>query len=179
MSDRPPKVFLKFFRWFCHPKLKNSIEGDLMELYEERVREGGKRRADLKFVRDVLLLFRPSIIKPIEGYKNLNNYGMLKNYFKIGWRNLMRQKMYSAIKIGGFAVGVAACLLIALFIKDELSYDRHYSPQIYRVLGVITQEGDVKKGLAFPAPMAAALKEDFAEVKESGRYNSSELFGAG
>ena len=104
---------------------------------------------------------------------------MLKNYLKISWRNLVKQKMYSSIKIGGFAVGLAACLLIALFIKEELSYDQHYSSQLYRVLGVITQDGDVKKGLAFPAPMAAALKEDFAEVEEAGRYNNSELFGAG
>lgn len=150
-----------------------------MELHEERKVKSGKLKADVGFIIDVILLFRPSIIKPTEGYQNLNTYGMLKNYLKISWRNLVKQKMYSSIKIGGFAVGVAACLLIALFIKEELSYDQHYSSQLYRVIGVITQEGDVKKGLAFPAPMAAALKEDFAEVIESGRYNNSELFGAG
>lgn len=177
--NKPPKLPLRFFRWYCHTKLLDHIEGDLMEVYQQRVNKLGKRKADVKFIIDVLLLFRPSIIKPTEGYKDLNNYGMIKSYLKIGWRSLVRQKMYSVIKIGGFALGVAACLLIALFIKDELSYDRHYSPQIYRVLGVITDEGDVKKGLAFPAPMAAALKEDFAEVKEAGRYNGSELFGAG
>jgi putative ABC transport system permease protein len=177
--NKPPKLPLRFFRWYCHPQLLDHIEGDLMEVYQQRVNKLGKRKADVKFIIDVLLLFRPSIIKPTEGYKDLNNYGMIKSYLKIGWRSLVRQKMYSVIKIGGFALGVAACLLIALFIKDELSYDRHYSPQIYRVLGVITDEGDVKKGLAFPAPMAAALKEDFAEVKEAGRYNGSELFGAG
>lgn len=160
----PPNLPLRFFRWFCHAKLRDYIEGDLMELYEEREIKSGKLKADLKFIFDVLLLFRPGIIKPTEGYQNLNTYGMLKNYFKISWRNLVKQKMYSSIKIGGFAVGVAACLLIALFIKEELSYDQHYSSQLYRVLGVITQEGDVKKGLAFPAPMAAALKEDFARL---------------
>lgn len=179
MSKAPPRLPLRFFRWYCHPKLRDSIEGDLIELYEDRKSKRGKRKADLKLMIDVLLLFRPGIIRPSEGYTHLNTYGMLKNYLKISWRNLVKQKMYSSIKIGGFAVGVAACLLIALFIKEELSYDQHYSPQLFRVLGVITQEGDVKKGLAFPAPMAAALKEDFAEVIESGRYNNSELFGAG
>lgn len=179
LSQNPPRLPLRFFRWFCHPKLRDSIEGDLMELYDERKVKSGKKKADVRFIIDVVLLFRPSIIKPTEGYQQLNTYGMYKNYLKISWRNLVKQKMYSAIKIGGFAVGVAACLLIALFIHDELSYDKHYSPQLYRVLGVITEEGDIKKGLAFPAPMAAALKEDFAEVVESGRYNNSELFGAG
>jgi putative ABC transport system permease protein len=180
-SKNPPKVFLKFFRWFCHPKLRDSIEGDLMELYEERVREGGKRRADLKFIGDVFLLFRPGIIKPTEGYQQLNNYGMIKSYFIIGWRSLVKQKMYSAIKIGGFALGIAACLLITLYIKDELSYDKHYAngKNLYRVLGVIKEGNGLDKNIFFPAPMSKALQEDYPEVLKAGRYNASELFGAG
>src|SRR5258705_6047039 len=91
----PPENFLRFFRWFCHPKLRDSIEGDLRELYDERLKEKGKRKADLKFIIDVLLLLRPGIIKPAEGYMSLNTYGMYKSYFKIGWRNLLRNKGYS------------------------------------------------------------------------------------
>ncbi len=180
-KTHPPKTALRFFRWYCHPKLVKHIEGDLMELYDERVKEFGKRKADRKFIIDVLLLFRPGIVKPSEGHQQLNNYDMLKNYLTISWRSLQKQKMYSFIKIGGFAIGVAACLLIALFIKDELSYDKHYAnhDRLYRVLGVITEDGDIKKGVAFPAPMASALKEDFPEVLATGRYNNSELFGAG
>jgi putative ABC transport system permease protein len=97
-NNHPPNVFLKFFRWFCHPKLRDSIEGDLMELYEERMKENGKRKADLKFIGDVLLLFRQCIIKPVEGYENLNYYGMIKSYFKIGWRNLPHSS--SSIPLG-------------------------------------------------------------------------------
>ncbi len=181
MKEVPPKLPLRFFRWFCHPKLRDSIEGDLMELYEERLIKSGKLKADAHFIKDVLLLCRPGIIKPTEGHQNLNTYGMIKNYLKISWRSMVKQKMYSAIKVGGFAVGVAACLLIALFIKDELSYDKHYAnhQQLYRVLGVIIEEGDIKKGVAFPAPMAGALIEDFPEVINAGRFNNSELFGAG
>src|SRR6188768_676558 len=177
----PPKLFLRFFQWYCHPKLLKYIEGDLMELYEERKAQRGKRKADLKFVIDVILLFRPGIIRPAEGHQQLNHYGMLKNYLTISWRSLLKHRMYSFIKISGFAIGVAACLLIALFIKDELSYDKHYAnyKQLYRVLGVITENGDIRKGVAFPAPMASAINQDFPEVLAAGRYNNSELFGAG
>src|SRR5687768_9670662 len=87
-QNKPPKLLLKFFRWYCHPKLQKYIEGDLMELYDERLKEKGKRKADLKFVFDVLLLFRPGIIRPVEGYKSLNQYGMYKIYLKIALRNL-------------------------------------------------------------------------------------------
>jgi len=82
-KSNPPKFFLRFFRWYCHPKLRDPIEGDLMELYDERVKEFGKRKADLKFAIDVLLLFRKGIVRPTEGYKNLNTYSMYKSYFKI------------------------------------------------------------------------------------------------
>src|SRR5438128_1670919 len=103
----PPRIFLRFFRWFCHPKLLDHIEGDLLESYNQQLKQKGKRTADARFIIDVLLLFRPGIIRPTEGYKNLNEYGMFKNYFKIAWRTMSRQKMYAGIKIGGFAVGIA------------------------------------------------------------------------
>ena len=101
MKSSPPKYFLKFFRWYCHPKLADHIEGDLLEDYIVRLRRSGKRKADIRFIIDVLLLFQPGIIKPTEGYENLNNYGMFKSYFKIGWRNLLRNKVYSPEFLAG------------------------------------------------------------------------------
>jgi putative ABC transport system permease protein len=137
LHKSPPKLFLRFFRWYCHPKLLKYIEGDLMELYEERVKEKGKRKADIRFIVDVLLLFRPSIIKPAEGYKQLNTYGMYKSYFKIGWRNLVKNKGYSFINIGGLAMGMAVAMLISLWVYDELSFNKYHKnyetiAQVYR-----------------------------------------------
>ncbi len=125
-DQSPPRLFHQFFRWFCHPELMASIEGDLFELYQERLRRSGKRKADVKFIIDVLLLFRPGIIKSFEGYKKLNNYGMLKSYFKIGWRNLLRNKGYSFINIGGLSIGMAVAILIGLWVHDELSYNTYH-----------------------------------------------------
>lgn len=180
-KNLPPKLFLRFFRWYCDPLMHSYIEGDLLEDYEKQLKRIGKRRADLHFIKEVLLLFRPGIIKPVNRNSNINNVDMFKNYFTISWRTLLKQKTYSFVKIAGFAIGIAACLLIALFIREELSYDLQYPDheQLYRVIGSLTVDGEVKKGVAFPAPMAAALKEDFPEIIESGRYNNSELFGAG
>jgi putative ABC transport system permease protein len=179
-KNTPPRAFLRFFRWYCHPKLRDSIEGDLIELYNDRLKTLGKRKADLRFIVDVSLLFRRGIIKPTEGYKNLNTYGMFKSYFKIGWRNLIKQRMYSTIKIGGFALGIAACILIGLFIWDELSYDNRYpdADRIYRVIGVYNDNGQIQKGVHFQPPIAKALVEDYAEIEKVGRYNNTELFGA-
>jgi putative ABC transport system permease protein len=107
---------------------------------------------------------------------------MFKNYFKIAVRQLMQQKLYSAIKIGGFALSIAACLLIALFIRDELSYDRFYphADRIYRLLHEFDNNGKMGIGSDFAAPLAAALKTDFPEVEKSGRLMNGPLFyGAG
>ena len=105
---------------------------------------------------------------------------MLKNYLKIGWRNLVRQKMYSFIKIGGFAIGIASCLLIFLYIRQELSYDRNYPEggRIFRLVELNNDNGIVRRGTHFPAPMATALKEDFPEIEKVARYNANKSFGA-
>jgi len=123
-QESPPKLPLAFFRWFCHPELKNHIEGDLMELYDERIKNEGKHRADWKFARDVFLLFRPSMIKPSR--QNIESYIMYKSYFKIGWRNLYKNKVYSIINIGGLALGMSIAIIIALIIKDELSFNTYH-----------------------------------------------------
>jgi putative ABC transport system permease protein len=107
---------------------------------------------------------------------------MFKNYLTIAVRHLRKQKMYSAIKIGGFALGIASCLLIALYIRDELSYDKSYpdTGRIFRVTGTDEEEGTIHSGADWPAPMAAALKADFPEIELSGRLMPHELFtGAG
>ena len=103
---------------------------------------------------------------------------MIRNYLKIAIRQLRRQKMYAAIKIGGFALGIAACLLIGLYIKDELSFDKSYpdTDRIYRVVGYYNSDGKTEKGTDWPAPMGKALKSDFPEVEISGRLMPNSLF---
>ena len=106
---------------------------------------------------------------------------MIKNYFKIAWRNLLKQKFYSLIKVGGFAIGIAACLLIALFILNELSYDKNYknADRIFRVIGVNKEGNHSDKGVSFPAPFAKAIKDELPEIEKVARINPSTLFTGG
>ncbi|MCX6236202.1 MAG: ABC transporter permease [Bacteroidia bacterium] len=103
------------------------------------------------------------------------------NNLKTALRNLINHKMYSTIKIGGFALGIAVCLLIAFFIKDELSYDKQYPDvdRIYRIVGEYHIQGQIIKESCFPAPFAKTVKETFPEIEKSGRINANELLGAG
>ena len=165
MKDRPspPKIFLRFFRWYCHPKLKQFIEGDLMELYDERVKESGKRKADIKFIVDVLLLFRPGIVRPAKEYRNVNNYAMYRSYFKIGWRNLFRNKAYSVINIGGLAMGMAVAVSIGLWVYDELSFNKYHQnyERIARVMQRMTVNGGTGESKYLPFPLGPELSISF------------------
>lgn len=157
--NTPPRLPLRFFRWFCHPKLRDHIEGDLRELYGERIEKLGKRNADLKFVADVLLLFRPGIIRPAEGYKNLNTYGMLKNYLKIGARNIVKYKGYSAINIIGLSLGMMVAILIGLWAHSELTFDADFQnhTQLAQVLLNQTNEGITYTTESMAPPVGDAL----------------------
>lgn len=92
---------------------------------------------------------------------------MFWSYVKIAIRNVVRQKLYSTINILGLAIGVAACITILLYVKNELSYDRYHekADRIYRVFLSATIGGnDMAIALTAP-PMGAALLEEFPEVE--------------
>ena len=129
MKHAPPRSFHRFFQWFCHPELLPSIEGDLMELYGQRLNQFGKGRADRLFIKDVLLLFRPGIIRPARRLNQTNTLSMWKNYLTISWRNLVRNRGYSLINVGGLTIGMAVTIILGLSIYYELSFD-HYNPAI-------------------------------------------------
>ena len=134
-----------------------------MELYDERLRETGKRSADLKFIIDVLLLFRPGIIRPVNGFKNVNRNGMYKSYFKVGWRNLTKNKGYSFINLGGLSFGMTVAMLIGLWINDELSFDKkfeHYD-RIAQVIQNTSNNGQIETWTNVPFPLGEELRNSF------------------
>src|ERR1700712_2965165 len=96
---------------------------------------------------------------------------MFKNYFKIAFRNLWRNKSFSAINIFGLALGLAVCLLITLFVIDELSYDKFNTKadRIYRVNSDFKVNGSLFNDLESPALMAATLKKDYPQIEEAAR----------
>jgi putative ABC transport system permease protein len=137
-------------------------------------------RARLNYIYQALHYIRPFALRK-KNSVSLNHITMFRSYVKIGWRNLLRQKMFSVIKIGGFAIGIAACLLIALYVRQELTYDRHYvhGHRLYRVVRVAEMRGETGKSVYMPAPFADALRAHYPELELVGRCNNVELFGAG
>lgn len=107
---------------------------------------------------------------------------MIRNYFKIAWRSLFADKKYAFMNIAGLAAGMAAAILIALWIQDELSFDRLYptTERLYQVYSKDSFDGEKNIWGRTPGPLMAALNSDFPEIKEAVRFaETSELLSVG
>ena len=100
---------------------------------------------------------------------------MFKNYFKTAVRNLRKQKFYAFINVSGLAIGIACCLLIVLYVQDELSYDKFNtkSDRIYRAIADIKFGSMDGKIAVVSAPMAGAMIQDYPEVETAVRFRTS------
>ncbi|MEM6630788.1 MAG: ABC transporter permease [Bacteroidota bacterium] len=161
----------RFFKWFCHPEYYRDIRGDLEELYQSRLETQSKFRSDLFFVGQVLRCLRLSLIRPIKLFHPLKAPIMFIHHAKTALRFMRKERIYSMIKIGGFSLGVAASLLLFLFLLYELSYDS-YIPEnqdVYRVT-MTYLEGEDITGVDFPAPFVDVLRNDYPEIEQAGRF---------
>ena len=99
---------------------------------------------------------------------------MLKSYLRIAWRNLQKNKVYSAINIAGLAIGLSVFWLMSLYIADELSYDRSSANanRIYRVTHTGTWSGGSFKLAITPATFGPALQKDYPEIEAAARVDA-------
>ena len=92
---------------------------------------------------------------------------MLKNYLKIAWRNLLRNKAHTFINVAGLSVGMAVAMLIGLWIYDELSTDKHFKnyDSLYQVIMHQSNEGAIYTNWVTPFPMGDELKSKYSDFK--------------
>ncbi len=101
---------------------------------------------------------------------------MIKNYLTVAVRNIARNKTFSAINILGLAIGMACCILILLYVQDELSYDQHHehAHRIYRVASESKVAGVLSQYAVTPLPMGPALVKAYPEVIEAVRFSRAD-----
>ncbi|HEX6849239.1 MAG TPA: ABC transporter permease [Chitinophagaceae bacterium] len=96
---------------------------------------------------------------------------MIKNYLKVAWRNLMKNKIFSFINVFGLSIGLTCCMLIALYLHNELSYDSYHKNvnSIYQLGTTFVKEGKEDRTANTPAPMAKTMQLEFPEIEKSTR----------
>ncbi|HZB11380.1 MAG TPA: ABC transporter permease [Chryseolinea sp.] len=179
----PPPLAQKILLSFLRDDLADDVMGDLEEKFYVTLHSKSLFAAKLNYWRQVLSYLRPFAVRKSQPL-DLTSYAMYKSYFKIGWRNLLKNKTYSLINIGGLAIGLACCIAIGLYTWDEYSYDRFHTRynDIYRVVDQQVMGGDVFDIAATPGPLGIALKSDFPEIQKSchvGKIRSSGILQRG
>jgi putative ABC transport system permease protein len=120
-----PKYAQKFLRTFLRDELVEEVMGDLEENFYSIVKKRSFLEAKLNYWYQVLCYLRPFAIRRTKDIY-INDYYMFQSYFKIGWRNMMRNVGYTSINVGGLAVGMAVAILNGLWIWDELSFNKYF-----------------------------------------------------
>jgi len=94
---------------------------------------------------------------------------MIRTYFKIAFRNILKNKIYSIINIMGLAIGIACCILISLYIIDETRYDRHhkFADRIFRIVQVGDYDGVIENSSSAPFPLGPALSAEYPDLVTS------------
>jgi putative ABC transport system permease protein len=97
---------------------------------------------------------------------------MIRSELKVAWRSLRKNRAYSLISLFGLAFGMACCLLLLLWIHDELSFDRFHAnaDRIYRVEHTDSQDGNEIRFARSSAPLASALLQEFPEIEKTVRF---------
>jgi len=160
------------FKWYCRDDYYLDIRGDLEENHLKHQRKYSKRIADLLFLKEALLLFRPSIIQPgLHFLFSINQSAMLKNYIKIAFRNLQRQKAYTAVNVLGLSTGIVSLFFIVIFIESELSYDKHHEggDRLFRVSTEATVNGEFWEMATSPPGLKGRILSDMPEIEMSTR----------
>ncbi|MGB2907658.1 MAG: ABC transporter permease [Candidatus Aminicenantaceae bacterium] len=152
--------------------MQESAAEDFEEHYQFLAGSKGRFRALLWFWIQIICLI-PVFIKDTL----LWSLAMCRNHLKIALRVIKRQKGYSVINITGLAIGIACCILILLWVRDELGYDGFHENRdsIYRIVSKSLAAGVSEYYAVTPLPLGPALQQEYPEVVMATRYNGMQL----
>ena len=168
-DPNPPRLPEWIIRQLAWAEDRFSIQENLREEHRYISETKGARPADLWYwghmIRSLFPFVRLAVYWRIV---------MLKNYLKIALRNFYKHKSYSFINISGLAIGMACCMLILLWVQDELNYEKFNEKidDIFCVANYSTTSPNVN-GATVPAPLVPYLKDKYAEIKHAARFRGS------
>jgi len=167
----------KFADWlfekFCNPLFYSDIKGDLEEIYFKLLEENPQKKANWKYLKEVLLLFRWSLLRPLPKSSSFSkililNPIMLKSYFLLGIRHLLKNKLISAFNLLGLTLAIACGTVIFSFIEFEYTVDHfHKDHDRIFVAGFDKVEGKKSRIYGYvPEAIGEQLRTSYAKVEE-------------
>ena len=176
MDDRiTPKWANILLQRFCGSELQEEFRGDLEEEFLIKVKQKSAFRAIIWYWTEVLVLIWNFYSRHNKERKTASAI-MLNNYFKIAYRRLGGNKLYSGINIIGLAIGIACCMILLAFVSNELNFDRFHknADRIYRVQVTSKKSESSETSAIITAAVAPSMQDDFPEVSAFTRFANPE-----
>ncbi len=164
----PPKYGEKLLSWVLKDEFLEEVLGDLEEKFQKTVSQHSKAKARRGYWYQVINYLRPFAIKHFRS-KTFNNITMVKHNFKISFRQLLRNKAFSFINIGGLAFGMVVTILISLWVQDELNYNKYFEDydQIVQAMRKDNYEGEVSINGAHVSGLGTLIRSnDLDQVED-------------
>ncbi|MFC1563598.1 ABC transporter permease [candidate division KSB1 bacterium] len=162
----PPRIAEWLLKKITSDRRTITFLGDLGELYNQIIEDSGISKAWIWYWFQLIQNLYSRIINIFIGSTT-----MFKNYLKIAFRNIKRYKGYAIINVSGLTLGITCCILIMVYVLDELSFDKYHknTEKIYRISTNATLRGNNFQLATSPAIMAPTLVSDYPEVVDAVR----------
>jgi putative ABC transport system permease protein len=150
-------------RAFLRRDLQEEVVGDLQENFDYDTQTLSRRRANLRYWRQVLLYLRPFAIKKIKATIH-NPTDMYRSYLRTAFQNMVKNKLHAFINISGLAIGMAVAIVISLWIYDEVSYNSQFanSGRIGQVIQNVSNNGEIETWWNVPWPLGDELRQNYS-----------------
>jgi putative ABC transport system permease protein len=165
----PPPLAQRLLKRLLRNELAEEVQGDLEEKFYTDLKSKSAFKAKLCYWIQTLNYLRPFALRKRK--QSPHHFDMFRNYFRVGVRSMLRNKTFSAINVSGLAIGIACCVLLALFIQDELSYEKHFADhdRIFRITTTLksaTNESQLQRASPVIGP---TMLREFPELENVTR----------
>ncbi|WP_421978196.1 FtsX-like permease family protein [Roseivirga seohaensis] len=175
----PPKLYTRLFKAFCKPALYQELQGDLEEEFNFNLKELGEKKAKAIYRKEVLKMLRPSVIRKPKIIVNMFRASLFQIHLKLAFRNLWRNKVFSAINIFGLAAAITVSMFALNIIYTGLSVDKQHphTERLYRILTKVEKPNVSPYVLAStPSVLGEKLRDDIPEIEVLTQFSPYHQF---
>jgi putative ABC transport system permease protein len=161
----PPRWPVKLLRFFLKKEYLEEIEGDMEEVFRENAEQYSIRKARRIYAFEIFSLLRPVLLKNLSSISHFNQHAMFKNYFKISFRNLLKNPVNSFINIFGLAAAIGFCVFSYAFSQWTFNTDQfhEHKNETFLITYTANKNGTIQEYGKTPAPLGELLRQDFAQ----------------
>ena len=171
----PPKLYTRLFKAFCKPTLYQELQGDLEEEFNFNLKTLGEKKAKAIYRNEVLKMIRPSVIRKPKIIVTMLRTSLFQIHLKLAFRNLWRNKVFSAINIFGLAAAITVSMFALNILYTGLSVDQQHphTERLYRVYSKVDNNKSGIRLIASSSPLLGdKLRDELPEIEILTQFRS-------